>query len=179
MSIGIAVEDMKFKVGSGQAIKQSAFMPNQKLWSACNFRFTLNGFEDNCKRVSKIDAFTIKQSIIEHHVGGHRAPFKFPSQIDFPNISFYIPEADAAPFYKRATDGVGSGINSKQLHGEIEVLDNSGETLASVAFMNSEILSVAPDRQDSSSEEIRQVKVDLFSELMSFTYGSIGAGDLI
>jgi hypothetical protein len=184
MSIGIAVEDIQFQVGSGQKIKQTDYMPNQRSWASCNFRFTLSGFEDYCKRVSKIDAFTIKQNIIEHHVGGYRAPFKFPSQIDFPNITFYIPEADAAPFYKRATDGIANGIGSNnKLHGQIELLDNSltdkpAATLASVAFMHCDVVSVTPDRSDASSEDIKQVKVELYSEMMGFSYGSVGLGDL-
>jgi hypothetical protein len=179
MSIGIAVEDIQFHVGSGQKIQQTLYMPNQKLWSSCNFRLTLSGFDDSCKRVSKIDAFTIKQSIVEHHVGGYRAAFKFPSQIDFPNITFYVPEADAAPFYKRATEGIAKGIGSNnKLHGQIEVLDNGLNTIASLAFLHSDIVSVTPDRSDASSEDIKQVKVEIYSEMMGFSYGSVGLGDL-
>jgi hypothetical protein len=44
--------------------------------------------------------------------------------------------------------------------------------------MNSEIVSVTPDKHDSSSEEIKHVKVEIFSELMAFKYGAIGPGDL-
>ena len=179
MSVGVAVEDIQFQVGSGQKINQTDYTPNQKLWTACNFRFTLAGFEDYCTRVSKIDAFTIKQTVIEHHVGGYRAPFKFPSQIDFPNITFYIPEADAAPFYKRATTAIAKGVSGKQLHGQIEVLDQSlNTTLASVAFTHCDVVSVTPDKQDASTEDIKQVKVEIYSEMMGFTYGAVGLGDL-
>jgi phage tail-like protein len=176
MSVGIGVEHIDFKVGSGQKLKQLEGMPQQKLWTSCNFRFSLEGFD--CSRVSKVDAFTIKQNIIEHHVGGFRAPFKLASRVDLPTISFYIPEADAGPYYTRAMNVAASGKPTGSLHGMIEILDNGGGTLAELAFRNSDILAVTPDRSDASTEEIKQVKVDIYSELMGFSYGNVGLGDL-
>ncbi|HEY3807216.1 MAG TPA: phage tail protein [Kofleriaceae bacterium] len=176
MSVGVAVEHIDFTVGSGQQIKQNEGMPAQKLWASCNFRVSLDGYD--CSRVSKVDAFTIKQNVIEHHVGGFRAPFKVPSRIDIPTIAFYLPEADAGPFYKRAMDVAADGHPSGSTHGMIEILDNGGATLAELAFRNSDILSVTPDRSDASSEEIKQVKVEVYSELMGFSYGNVGLGDL-
>jgi phage tail-like protein len=178
MTVGLSVEDIAFAVGTGAKIHQPDGMPQQKLWTACNFRFTLSGFEDACRRVSKIDSFTVKQTVIEHHVGGVRTPFKLPSRIEFPNISFYVPEADAAKFYAQATANGRNG-NWGQLNGQIEFLDNSlQKTLASVAFLHADIVSVTPDRADASTEEIKQVKVELYAELMGFSYGEIGLGDL-
>jgi hypothetical protein len=176
MSIGMAVEDIQFQVGSGEKLDENSGMRTQKLWTSCNFRFSLNGF--NCLRVSKIDSFTIKQNIIEHHVGGVRAPFKSLSRIDIPTISFYVPEADAAQYYERATLGARNGKPSPNLHGMIEMLDNGGETLGELAFRNCDIIGVTPDRSDATTEEIKQVKVELYSEMMGFSYGSVGLGDL-
>jgi phage tail-like protein len=179
MNVGISVENIEFKVGSGESIDQRLYTGQQRLWTSCNFRFSLSGFEDNCKRCSKVDAFTIRQTVIEHNVGGYRSPFKFPSQMDFPNLSFYVPEADAAPFYERATQGIRNGVSGKQLHGQIEILDNGFENvLASVAFTNCDIVSVTPDRQDATTEDIKLVKVEIYSEMMSFDYGPIGLGAL-
>lgn len=176
MSVGVAVEHIDFKVGSGQKIKQNEGMPTQKLWASCNFRFTLDGYD--CTRVSKVDSFTVKQNVIEHHVGGFRAPFKIASFIDRPTLSFYLPEADAGPFYKRAMDAAGSGMPTGKLSGSIEVLDSGGTRLCEVSFRDSDILAVTPDRSDASSEEIKQVKVDLYCEMLGFSYGTIGLGDL-
>ena len=176
MSIGLAVEDIVFEAGDGTSLKQEDGMNAQKLWTSCNFRFSLNGYD--CSRVSKIDSFTIKQNIIEHHVGGSRTPFKSLSRIDIPTISFYIPEADAAAYYKRATEGARNGKPSPNLHGMIEMLDAQGNTLAELAFRNSDIVGVTPDRSDATTEEIKQVKVEIYSEMMGFSYGNVGLGDL-
>lgn len=172
MSVGIAVESIDFKAGDA---KKKLPVPTgfdaQKLWTACNFSFRIDGFEDACKRVSKIDSFTIKQNVIEYHMGGQRAPVKTPSGIDFPNLSFYVPEADAAKFTDHVKDRVVKGTVPGKLHGHLQTFDSGRSLLFDVEFMGGDILSVTPDRSDSSSEEIKQVKVELYTEGMTFKYG--------
>ena len=72
--------------------------------------FALDGFEQACRRVTKIDSFTIKQNVarVPRRAAARRRSRR-PSQIEFPNIAFYVPEADAQPFIehfnKRAVIG--------------------------------------------------------------------------
>jgi hypothetical protein len=176
MTIGISVEDIVFKKGGGGKLAPPAGFNTQKLWTACNFRFTLSGFEQACRRVSKVDSFTVKQNVIEYHMGGQLAPIKTPSAIDFPNISFYVPEADAQPFFDHfsnknqlAVKNNKAGKASK-LNGSIVTFDNQNTDLFTLSFTGADIASVTPDRSDSSSEEIKQVKVELYTENMSFSY---------
>src|SRR4051812_3375841 len=103
MNVTLAVEDIKFVKGDGNKITQPVGHDDQKLWTSCNFELSLDGLGAACKRVSKIDAFTIKQTILEYNMGGALAATKTPSQIDFPQISFYVPEADAGPFFEHFT----------------------------------------------------------------------------
>jgi len=169
MSVSIAVEDIKFVKGGGAELRQNAGDDAQKSWKACNFRFFLDGFEC-CKRVTKVDSFTIKQNILEYASGGSRWVSKTPSAIDFPQLSFYLPESDAQPFFdhfmKRGVQGEVPG----RLNGHIEMFDNQNNTVFNVAFTNADILNVQPDKADATSEEIKQVKVDLYTEGMTFTY---------
>src|SRR5690606_24928703 len=95
---------------------------SQKHWSANNFDLTIKGLEQACKRVTKIDSFTVKQKIIEHHVGGQKAAIKVPSVVDFPNLTFYVPEADAMPFMEHMQRRVGFGTDI----GKGEVRDTEG-----------------------------------------------------
>jgi phage tail-like protein len=176
MTIAVAVEGIVFKKGEdGKKLDVPKGFDAQKLWKACNFRFTLEGFEQNCARVTKIDAFTVKQKVIEYHSGGHRAPIKTPSQIQFPEISFYVPEVDAHPFM---THFVESGVKGKvrdpaMLHGEIITFDNQGRDLFSLQFFGANIASIQPDKSDAASEEIKLVKIDLHTESMKFEYKPI------
>jgi phage tail-like protein len=170
MSVSLSVEDIKFVKGGGAELKQNAGDEAQKSWKACNFRFFLDGFD--CKRVTKVDSFTIKQNILEYASGGRRSVSKSPSAIDFPQLSFYLPEADAQPlfehFMKRGVKGEVPG----RLNGHLEMFDNQQTTVFNVAFNNCDINNVQPDKADSTTEEIKQVKVDLYTESMSFTYSA-------
>ncbi|MBK7534138.1 MAG: phage tail protein [Myxococcales bacterium] len=109
MGVAMAVEDIKFKKGSGSKMEPPKGFDSQKLWTAANFTFLIDGFKDACKRVTKVDSFTLKQNIAEYHGGGFRGPVKAPTVIEFPNISFHIPEADAQPFFDQAKAGVVGG----------------------------------------------------------------------
>lgn len=176
MTIALAVEELVFKKGAeGKRLQQTAGTEQQKLWTARNFRFSLDGFEQACKRVTKIDAFTIKQNVLEYHSGGHRAPIKCPSQIDFPTLSFYVPESDAQPFLdhfaRRAIAGEVRG-HGTQRSGMIQTFDNEQGLLFTLEFFEADICNVQPDRSDAGSENIKQVKIDLFTERMAFSYAN-------
>lgn len=172
MSVGFAVEGITFAPGSNNKLTPAASTEYQKLWTACNFRFSLDGFEQPCRRVSKIDSFTIKQNVLEYHAGGSQAPIKAPSQIDFPNLSFYVPESDAEPFFKHANARAMIPVRDRSAskNGVIEAYDTERGTLFTLEFYGADICNVAPDKGDSQSEEIKQVKIDLSVEKMKFNY---------
>jgi phage tail-like protein len=169
MNVTLAIEDMKFMPPTGGEIRQDKGSETQKSWKACNFRFFLDGF-DCCKRVSKVDGFTVKQNILEYHAGGRRSPTLSPSAIDFPQLSFSLPEADAEPLFKHFTKrGVGGEVPGR-FGGHIETYNNEKTTKFTLSFNNADIVNIQPDKSDASSEEIKQVKVDLYIETMSFKY---------
>ena len=170
MGVTLGVENIVFKKGDeGKSLNQNAGTENQKAWKACNFTFSIDGFEC-CKRATKIDSFTVKQTVLDYHAGGRRSATKTPSAIDFPQISFYLPEADAQPladhFKKRGVDGEVPG----RLHGQITTFDNAQTTKFTLEFFNADIINMQPDKADSSAEEIKLFKVDMYVERMSFKY---------
>ncbi len=175
MTVGISVEEMVFKKGTNEKLAQAAGFEHQKLWAACNFSLRLDGFESSTKRCSKIDTFSVKQKVIEHHVGGRRAPIKVPSPIDWPTISFYVPEADIAPLQKHHKQRVIKGEVPGRLSGEIEAFDNERRSLLSLAFSGADILAITPDKSDATTEEIKTCKVEIYTESMKFTYKNVSA----
>jgi phage tail-like protein len=171
MSVTLAVEGMTFVEGDGSSVSPPNGFDNQKLWKACNFRFTMDGFS-NLTRVTKIDAFTVKQNVIEYAMGGVRAPIKLPSSIDFPTIAFYIPYADAQPLLEHSRKRVMAEKTSLpgRFNGSITTFDNSGADLFELKFINADIVSITPDKLDSGTEEIKQLKVEIYTESMEFNY---------
>ncbi len=176
MNVSMSVEDIKFKPGDNHEIIQTQGEEGQKAWKACNFTFSIDNMTC-CKRVTKVDSFTIKQTVLEYHSGGRRSPAKTPSAIEWPQISFYLPEADAQPlldhFKKRGVGGEVPGLN--RLHGTIDTFDNANVNHFSMQFFNADIVAISPDKADASSEEMKLVKVDLYVERMEFTYKVKGA----
>ncbi len=174
MTVALSVEEIVFLPGTNRDIQESSDPDKQKNWASCNFRFTLDGFAEPCKRVTKIDSFTIKQNILEYHTGTQRAPIKTPSQVDFPQITFYVPEADAGPFMERFKEQAVAGKvrNPTDKTGELVVFDadEAQNELFRLEFFGSDIANVQFDKADASSEEIKQVKIDLYTERMKFTY---------
>jgi len=173
MTVTLAVEDMKFMPPAGEVIQQAAGSESQKSWKACNFRFTLDGFDPRTfKRVTKVEGFTVKQTVLEYHSGGRRTASLTPSAIDFPQISFSLPEADAGPLFEHFTKrGVGGELPGR-FNGHIETFDNEKTTKFTFQFINADILNIQPDKSDASTEEIKQVKVDIYMESMTFKYES-------
>jgi len=174
MNVTIAPEEIEFKAGKGERLVVANGMHNQKLWTACNFRLAIDGIDESAtKRVTKIDSFTIKQDILDYHMGGARAPTKSRGRIDYPNIVFYLPESDAEPLIKhfatRAIKGEVRG-HSTQRSGIIQTYDNEMKPLFAVEFFEADLLSVTPDKSDASSEEIKQVKFEMYVERMSFDW---------
>jgi phage tail-like protein len=172
MSVALAVEDILFKKGDGNELKMNKGINTQKDWKANNFTLAIDGFSDSLTRVSKVESFTVKQTIIEYASGGRRTVAKTPSAMDYPPISFSMPEIDAQPlldhFMKRGVDGEVPA----RLNGHIETYDNDPTANSSfrVDFFNADITNAQPDKSDSASEEIKMIKFDLYVESMSFTY---------
>lgn len=177
MNISLAVEDIVFTAGDGNTLAQVKGMEAQKHWKSNNFHFVLDGFEAACKRTTKIDAFTIKQNIIEHNTGGRQSAVKVPAGVDFPNLVFYVPEVDAQPLIDHFNDYAMIAKRKQKGHGpkktgSLVTFDNGGTQQFMLEFYETEILSVTPDKSDATSEEIKQVKFELFTERMTFKYGS-------
>ncbi|MGE0397526.1 MAG: phage tail protein [Kofleriaceae bacterium] len=173
MNITMSIEGMTFVPGKGEKIQQSKGMQSQKEWTSHRFTLSVDGFDSACRQCAKIDAFTIKQTVIDYHAGGFRAPIKCASPIDFPNIAFYIPESDAQPFFdqakKRIVDGELKSHSDKKA-GYIRTYDQEQRELFTLEFFDAEIVSVTPDKSDASTDAIKMVKVELYTERMEFSY---------
>jgi hypothetical protein len=177
MTATIVPETLRFARGSSSKI-QANFGEAQRLWTPANFELRLDGFGEATRRVTKIDGFTIKQQVHEYHAGNLRDPVRVPGLLEFPNLSFYVPEADAQVFIDHYTKhGIEGNPQAPTRHtGSIVCLDNAGEELCTVTLKGVDIAHIAPEKQDASSEEIKLVKVEVAVEDMKFEYKSAAIG---
>ena len=107
------------------------------------------------------------------------APIKTPSPIEFPNLTFYVPEADAQPFIDHANDRPRS--RTARTRPSCTARSRRSTTSTRTLFA----LDVprrrhrrgdARQARDSTTEEIKLVKVELYTEAMTFTYDQSRVG---
>ena len=149
--------------------------PKQKLWNPANLRERIAGREDACKRISKVEAISIKQNVVENSIGEKLIFDKEPAQIDFPNVVITIPENDAEKWYKWHKEFVveGKSYSTSEKHGSIEYLSSDlASTLFTLDLENLGIIKYTPDRAESGGEKIRNIKIEMYCEKMKFEYKS-------
>ncbi len=174
MTVTVTPEDMEFKVGDGAELDHNVGPMVQKLWTAANFRFSIDGFDQACERTVQVDAIDVKQKILEYPAGNLRQPLRVPGPIEWPNITFYIPEVDAGPFIdhfkKRIVDGE---LQTSRLTGAIRYLDIQREELARVDIYGIDIASIEPDKSDTGSDDLKKVKIQISVERLKFVWGEV------
>ncbi|HKE17118.1 MAG TPA: phage tail protein [Kofleriaceae bacterium] len=179
MGVTLVPETIAFAPGSQSDLSPTVSATSQKLWTPNHFEFVIGEWTQATRRTTKIDSFTIKQQILEYRSGIERNAVRVPSRVVFPNLTFYLPEADSKPlidhFSKRVITG--SPAPSPRIEGAITALDSDGAPLCTVSLFGIDIASIGPDKSDSTSQEIKQVKVEVTVESMKFEYAK-GMGDL-
>ena len=143
-----------------------------KAWLPANFKLTIPGLD--CTRVSKIDAFAIKQKVVQDPLGQTRDFVKEPGKLEFPNLAVYLPEASAGTFYAWFQDMVMKGNSAEQNErvGTLELLDPTLKgSLLTVTFQHLGIFAFAPEKVASATDAIRRVKVEMYCEQITLAPG--------
>jgi phage tail-like protein len=175
MTVTIVPEILEFQKGSGARLPVEPDPTPEKLWTACNFDFQIDQFPDACNRVSKVDGWSLKCKVLEYQTGSRRESIRVPGRTECPNLSFYVPESDAEPFFKQVTARVHKGepAPDTRFTAELRMKSNDGGTdLCTIEMKGVDIVGVTPDKGDAGGEEIKQVKVEISVEAMEFLYGT-------
>lgn len=172
MTVGLVPETVEFEPGNSSVDLTPTVQTRQKLWTPNRFEFTINGFEKCLARTTKIESFTIKQQILEYRSGNQRNPWRVPGRIEFPNLTFYLPEADARPLIDHFKMRVlaGKPPPHTRLTGGITALDADLQPLCTISLAGIDISGIGPDKSDSTSQDIKQVRIDITCEEMKFQY---------
>jgi phage tail-like protein len=172
MGVTLVPERVRFAPGSMRPLAPTISAASQKLWTPNHFALVIGPFAHATRRVTKIDSFTIKQQILEYRSGNQLDSVRVPSRVVFPNLTFYLPEADARPlidhFTRRVIDG--KPAPATRIDGAITALDAVGLPLCIISLYGIDIASLGPDKSDSTSQDIKQVKVEIAVERMNFEY---------
>ena len=176
MSIKVSPEITRHKKGSGKAdvSKFALGQGEQKKWTLANFRLSIQGLEDACKKVNKIEAITLKQKVIEDACGELRDYPKEPANLEIPNLVITMAEATSEKFYEWHKSFVIDGKNDQgsEKGGTLEYLTPDLKTvLFTLTFSNLGIFKFTPEKRDAGSENISRVKAEMYCENIEFKYG--------
>lgn len=182
LTIKFAPEITRVKKGDGAQV-QVPVPKKQKTFIPSNFRLSIQGLEDACSKVSKVDAFTFKQSVAPDDIGHPREPGK----LEFPNLKITLAEVDSGPFTDWFNSFVllGNATDDQEKTGSLELLaPNLKDVLATIKFIHLGIFAVnptapLPDPCDcdccktakKAPDKIRTVTVELYCEQMEFKLG--------
>jgi hypothetical protein len=123
-AITLAPEQIAYAGGDGADLGTTVGA-RQKRWLRSNFRFQLAGLEAACKRVARIESFTVTQNMVEIAGGGSPGTTRRPTTLETSILRVTFPAADAAPWLGWFDDFVvqGHGGAGNEKAGAIELLD--------------------------------------------------------
>jgi phage tail-like protein len=159
----------------GSDVKFQGERGKQMKWSPANFRLSIDGLEEGCTRVAKIDAITLRKKSTPYQVGEERDYSIEPVQVEYPNLAITLPESHSEGFFKWYEDFVIAGNNGEdgEKTGSLDFLDQSlGGTLFTVSFDRLGIFKITPDKAEAGSEQIRRIKVEMYMEHAKIEYGA-------
>jgi hypothetical protein len=162
LTVTLAPEHVAAKKGVG---KSAAPLVKQKLWATSNFKLELDGLDTT--RVSKIDAFTIKQTVAESATGARRVSTKGPAKVEFPNLRVTLASTGAQTWIDWFDDFVlkGNGGDANEKGGTLRFLSaNLKDELGQIRLYNVGIFKLATDTTQATA--IKRVVADLYCERM-------------
>lgn len=177
MTVKFTPEKTRYTTGGGKSFHgQMAISPKQKLWTCANFKLMIDGIpDDTVGKVTKVDALTIKQKIVQHYTGKARDYEIEATSVETPNLVITLAEAFAKPFFDWHEDFVikGNCDDTKEKTGSLLYLAQNAkdsDPLFTLDFSQLGIFKVTPEKVEVG-DKIRYVKVEMYCERIKFKYG--------
>jgi hypothetical protein len=170
LTLKFAPELTRFKKASGKLTSQLS-KGVQKRWLPANFRLVIDGLD--CTKVSKVDAFTVKQTVLSDPIGEMRDYQKEPGKLEFPNLTITLAESAAETWLDWHEDFLikGNSGHDQERSGALTFLSpDLKKELARVDFFHLGIFRLAPEKPEPQTEGIKKLVVGLYCERMEFAY---------
>ena len=147
----------------------------EKNWQTSNFRLSIQGCEDACKRVSRIEGFSIKQQILEYPSGSLRDREKESLNLETSNLVITLSEAHADPFFKWHESFVVNGKNEldHEKTGRLQYLSpDLKSVLITVDFTGLGIFKLTPEKVEAGTKTSVGSKLRCIVRTSSFDTGT-------
>jgi phage tail-like protein len=176
LTIKIAPEQLKYFPETGGTSKSPGDISAkaQKQQTPENFVMRIDGMsEEATRRINKIDAFSVKQTIIDNPTGGMLFARREAGRVEFPTLTIYVVESYVQPFMDWWEEFVGKGnhTHKNERNGSITYLDGTlRKEMGGISLQGLGITGITFDKHDGHGEGIRNAKVDLYVESLDFTF---------
>lgn len=170
LTIKFAPEYTRYRQASGKLAAPMG-KAEQKLWLPSNFKLEIDGLD--CTRVSKVDSFTVKQSVAKDQVGEARDYAKEPGKLEFPNLKITFAEITAPTWNDWHEDFVIKGNNGEpqEKNGSLTFLSpNLKQDLGRIKFYHLGIFRLADEGPETRTEQVSRLTAELYCERMEFQY---------
>ncbi len=173
LTVKLQPESTTFLAGRGNSV--SLPLAKQKSWNPTNFRLQIQGLEQACTAVRRIEPLTITPKVFEAATGDSRHMEYQSGPLEFSHLVFYLPESQAGPIYQWFDDFVVKGNNdqNRERPGFLELLspDRSSVVLR-LDFSHLGIFGFTPIRQGTMAS---LVKVEMYCEQMTIGSGKMAS----
>jgi hypothetical protein len=139
----------------------------QKRWLCSNFRLRMGNLD--CTKVSKIDAITIKQGVVQDDIGEMRTSEVIPSKLEIPNLKITFSARTAQTWVDWHKSFVIDGKCSQgdELSGAIEFLSPDGQTMGSLDLFQCGIFSLQQEKLEANKDGVARMVAELYCEGMA------------
>lgn len=175
MTLTVSPQSTRTVPGAGSQSIQRVKVP---VWLRSNFGVSIQGCEDACKRVSKIEAFTIKQAVPATAIGDTRTSVGTAAAIEFPNLVLSVAESFSGQLLDWHRSFVIDGKNSPDMQrtGELQFLTpDLQRELFRLSFLGLGIFKLTREKVEAGSENVRRLVAEMYCERAQFTYGAAAA----
>jgi T4-like virus tail tube protein gp19 len=170
LTVRVKPELVRYKKGSGQKISPGSIAKlEQKAWLPSNFRLEIPGLD--CKFVTKIDSFTVKQTFTSE-IGVGRDFEAKPGKLEFPNLTISISETHAQSWIEWHNDFVIMGKNSasnEKTGALIFFSPDMSTELGRIDFYNLGIFRLNFDAAEA--DQLKYLTAELYCNRMEFQLG--------
>jgi hypothetical protein len=163
-------EYTRYKKASGK-VSAPIGKGEQKQWLPSSFRLEIDGLD--CTKVSKVDAFTVKQPVLTTPVGDARSYLAEPGKLDFPNLRITLPRSASQTWRDWFDDFVvkGNSGDDKEKTGSLTFLTPDRKTeLLKLRFFGLGIFKLASPDREPLADQLAKLVAGLYCERMEFIH---------
>jgi phage tail-like protein len=176
IQVTISPERLEYKKGDMSKLAPTTAnneVPKQKRWVTSNFRFELDRFKgDESLRTINLDAFAIKQNIIQQNIGYELITRKAIGRLEMPQINVSFPEEKCSEWVKWYERAVVKGNRKDQTTtGTLIYYSTDKKELMRLEFAGVSLASLDIEKYESKKNGMAKVQATLNVEAMKLVPG--------